>query len=456
MILAVLVSVIGTGWLADRLFSRWANDEMEPDKLLQLHGETLVTLLEEGLLSVEALQQLKDEGINIRHAVRQVDDGKSFKGVDNTESVSLFEIDDLPLPVSLRDQLLAGKELMLESNDSFHWYQRVGSGNEVLSISRSSVSEKSQSIQLVFTLLFYFCVAGLILAWVYPLVRQLRRLGAAAEFLGKGDLSRRIPTRTGSRLHDLESQFNRMAQRLQQLVEDNKLLCSAVSHDLRTPLSRLRFGIDALHEKLNVKEELSLTDRRDARRYLDRISDDLVLMEGLVSALLEFARLDQNLHSIPLAPVKLRDIIGKESSGQIHGMMKIRVELEADNDVVLGEERYARMLLRNLVENAVRFADKGVVIRLFEQAGELVLSVEDDGAGFDADNMQQLVKPFERGRQPFDETDAGYLPMTGKGYGLGLAIVERLSQWFNARLKLGSSEDLGGAKVAVHFKPHRV
>ena len=91
-----------------------------------------------------------------------------------------------------------------------------------------------------------------------------------------------------------------MAQRIQDLVGDNKLLSSAVSHDLRTPLARLRFGVDALSEQVSepIQED-----------YILRISHDLALMEELVEVLLEFAQLDQRLNQMPLEQVSLIELL---------------------------------------------------------------------------------------------------------------------------------------------------
>ena len=91
------------------------------------------------------------------------------------------------------------------------------------------------------------------------MVRRLLILSNVAKAFGEGDLNQRVKKGSVSYISDLENEFNHMANRIQTLVEDNKLLGNAVSHDLRTPLARLRFGIDALAETSDesVREKLS-------------------------------------------------------------------------------------------------------------------------------------------------------------------------------------------------------
>ena len=128
----------------------------------------------------------------------------------------------------------------------------------------------------------------------------MQALTTAAKAFGEGRLDQRVQTHRHSYLHDIECEFNNMAKRIQNLVADNKLLSSAVSHDLRTPLARLRFGIDALDET---------GDEQTRKQYLERISADLTSMEQLVEVLLEYARLDKELADLPLQNIDIVSLI---------------------------------------------------------------------------------------------------------------------------------------------------
>ena len=125
-------------------------------------------------------------------------------------------------------------------------------------------------------------------------------LRQTAKSFGEGNLSQRINVGSISYIRDLELEFNRMAQRIDDLVNDIKLLSSAVSHDLRTPLARIRFGIDTIQEE---------SDPILRRKFEQRISDNVDEMVNLVESLLNYARLDQTLITLNKAPVDLVSLV---------------------------------------------------------------------------------------------------------------------------------------------------
>lgn len=115
-------------------------------------------------------------------------------------------------------------------------------------------------------------------------MKRLLLLRQKANAFGAGDLSVRIPQGAVSYIADIEQEFNRMAQRIESLVYDNKLLSRGLSHDLRTPIARLRFGLDVLEEA-----ELSPAQRKT----IAHLNRDLVAMESLVEILLSYSRMGQ-------------------------------------------------------------------------------------------------------------------------------------------------------------------
>jgi len=190
LLFVVLFSIIGAGWIIDRLFGsiEQADETIETTKHI---GRQLALQLD-----MSSASQIQPDAL----------------ASDFIRSINLVAADDLPL--------------------------------------------------LILTLLFYGAVVSLILLWLYPLVRRIQRLTVSAKYFGEGEFSERISTKPSSQLYGIESEFNRMAQRIQDLLADNKLLSTAVSHDLRTPLARLRFGVDALSEQLNSESQQDYINRR--------------------------------------------------------------------------------------------------------------------------------------------------------------------------------------------------
>jgi len=315
----------------------------------------------------------------------------------------------------------------------------------LLAIDYPLAGEKLPTLRLVLTLAFYIALVALTLTWLLPLLRRLETLAVAARALGEGDLSQRVVARSAGEIRDVEVAFNDMAARIENLVEDNRLLSRAVSHDLKTPLARLRFGIDSLGERGDISPE--------QRRHLTRIETDIDAMERLVEVLLDYARFDARLARLPRTRFDLSRVVG-----DVVGRCRLPDSLSLDwrpveNAVwIFGHAGQFGMLIDNLLENACRHATGKIIVSISAGKGEARLDVEDDGGGISFAERERLVRPFQRGETlaaaPADRVGhAGHA-----GYGLGLAIVARLAAWHRGALSIDASPTLGGARLGVTFQ----
>lgn len=412
MLVAVVISIFVAGWAIDRLFFTLES----PDKTLET--ATIVG----------------------RQLAYQLDQRSVVSGVpelpENTQGYEflLSNKDEIVLPQALEKILASGENLTLESEQSITLYFLLPRTQKILSIALPKAADTQ--LRLLLTLLFYAVIAFLILLWLYPLVRRLHRLARAAGRFGEGELDQRIDTHKRSQLYDIESEFNKMAQRIQDLVGDNKMLSSAVSHDLKTPLARLRFGIDSLSEQLTEPKQAG---------FMGRISDDLSQMEELVEVLLEFAKLDQRLSDLPLKDVSLQDLAAEcVQTHQVHGHHQFHMEITPKVPDVKGEPRYIRMMLNNVLSNALKFAESDIRISIDTQKGRVFFCVEDDGPGFTGDQPDQWLKPFAK-------SDPRSVKLNVQSHGMGLAIVHRIALWHDVDIQLRNSPDLGGASVTLIF-----
>ena len=414
LLVVVVISVVGAGWAIDRLFLQLD----QPDK----------TIRTAEALGYEIAELVDANG----QALSDVSGPGNAPGV----SMELLGQQSMALPAALQSRLDSGQVLTLESEQGVSLYFALPETRQVLRIALPEPGDNDTRTRLLLTLLFYAAITALILLWLFPLVRRLQTLTLAARRFGGGELAQRIETHERSQLYGIESEFNRMAQRIESLIADNRLLSSAVSHDLKTPLARLRFGVDALSEQPASAVQAD---------YLQRISHDLSSMEQLVEVLLEFARLDQSLSELPLQVTHLPALVETCVQNQAPaGETQIELVCKSDHATILAEPRYIRMLVNNLLQNAVKFSNQRVRITVSQRRGRVVIDVEDDGSGFGAQSPERLLKPFTKG-----------VPVTGRepvrGHGMGLAIVHRIVEWHKASIRLGASESLGGARVSVRF-----
>ena len=342
----------------------------------------------------------------------------------------LEETSALVLPNELDEKFKAGEAVVLESSTHLIHHYYLSRHDTILSIELPHPDlESGKRLNLLFTLGFYLGVLALVAFWLFPLVRRLQQLNTSANLFGKGDFDTRIPVSNMSYINHIERAFNMMASKISNLLDDNKILSRAVSHDLKTPLARLRFGIDMLME--------SVDDEQREQCY-QKIDADLDVMQALIDALLDYAKLDSNSISLKKEVVHMESYIKELLSVFSHkseylGNRVITLS-EFSEDVFMAiDKAYFSMVVNNLIVNALRYSKKKIVVSLKKDQEFYVVSVDDDGPGIPVDQRQRLLKPFQRG-------DGGQ-----SGHGLGLAICKKIISWHGGDLIIADSHCLGGA-----------
>ncbi|WP_151033959.1 ATP-binding protein [Cellvibrio sp. KY-GH-1] len=417
LLIVVVSAVIGLGWGIDQWYSQ--QQPALEDSALNAYknvGRDLAILIDQ-------------QGVQV-----EWDDWFAFSNLHP----QVIPYAEFPLPENLKASFEKGEALLLESGDQLSLNYYLASQDQVLSLMLPDElrQESGSWINWLLTFLFYAGVILMVLVWLYPLLRRLALLRRTAQEFGAGNLQARIAIDKNSYINSIEVEFNRMAQRIEQLIADNKLLSRGLSHDLRTPLARLRFGLDVLGEA-----DLPPLQQRQ----LAHLNRDMVAMEGLVEALLNYARLEQAQISFRPAPTVIADFVQT-----LHGeFYREQVELLVAPAAIRGccrvDTEYIAMLLHNLLQNALRYGGGKVRLSLDLHAQEMLLVVEDNGSGVAPEERDKVLKPFYRSSH-LEATD------TRRGHGLGLAIVERIAQWHEAGLDLGESETLGGLKVVLSFQ----
>lgn len=414
--MVVIASIVGLGWLLNEIYisvEAQPRDNSGTETYLAISREIIAAL------ATAPDQALFVESWNKNSAIR----------------LALIPREDIPLPHELEQLIDRGEGLILESDEGVAAHFMLPGNVDIVSVSLpfSLQSTDESKIKLVLTLSFYAGITTIILLWLWPLIHRLMGLRDTAKKFGRGDLSARVSDYRLSYIRDIEREFNRMADRIQSLISDNKLLSRAVSHDLKTPIARLRFGLDALTEADN-------TEQRE--KYALRVNRDMEEMESLVETLLQYARLDENRVQMTQANVDVQVLSQRLIQTHETPNLSLRFECRTDLKTVSADKRYLAMLINNLLSNAVRHAKQQVLVVLHEDNGQLVLSVEDDGVGIPNEERANAVKPFWRGT-----------PGRGtKGHGMGLAIVSRIAEWHGASVSINASDALGGAAIQLRFK----
>lgn len=258
-----------------------------------------------------------------------------------------------------------------------------------------------------------------LLAWLYVrrLLKPLDAIGEGARRFGRGDFSQPIPERCihgPDELGELALTINTMGQDIHQMLEAKRALLLAISHELRSPLTRARLNAELLPEDPDVDPQ---------RRALLR---DLQEMATLISDLLESERLSGEHAALQRSPTDLPALAGQvieELKARHPGASRVTVNAPAGMPPVSVDPSRVRLLLRNLVDNALRHgadAAEAPTVTISADAGVVTLEVRDRGPGVPEEQLAHLAQAFYR-------PDSARTRAAG-GVGLGLYLCRLVAQ----------------------------
>jgi signal transduction histidine kinase len=274
---------------------------------------------------------------------------------------------------------------------------------------------------LVVTLIVLFVAVA---AGAYPVVRRLtRRLEAlkrGVQAFGAGQLSLRVAVDGRDEVAEVAASFNDAAERVEQLVRANRSLLANASHELRSPLARLKMAVGML--------DGASPERRDKLRH--EIDRDIRELDVLIDEVLLASRLDAR-SSVEREPVDLLGLAAEEAA-------RVDAVLDGEAVLVLGEERLLRRAVRNLLENARRYGGSEapeITVRR-AGAGQVEIRVSDRGPGVPADQRERIFEPFYR--LPGHAEHAG-------GVGLGLSLVRQIADRHGGRVRCEARQPAPGS-----------
>jgi len=283
-----------------------------------------------------------------------------------------------------------------------------------------------QYLLLLAVVAVLFWVLALQLAW------PLRRLAAAVRRFGAGDLTVRVGSRRHDEIGEVERAFDAMAARIQTLLMAERQLLQDVSHELRSPLARLRLAAEVVAKPGNREAAA-----HRLRRETEKLSD-------LVNSLLQMTSAEGDPEACNVDEVNLSDIL-RDVAQDCQLEVEERgcsVTVDApDNVRTLGDTELLQRAIENILRNAIRYSPAGAAIEAsvrVEAAGN-VLTVRDRGPGVPDDQLPKIFTPFFRVDQSRDASSGGI--------GLGLAIAQRAIRLHHGEL---SAENAGpGLRVTV-------
>jgi signal transduction histidine kinase len=247
---------------------------------------------------------------------------------------------------------------------------------------------------------------GLAYAIQLHLLRPLKWLRSGVEAVSEGEFSTRVPVVRDDEIGKVARSFNQMTDRVRQMMDDRERLLADVSHELRSPLARIKVALELLPEG----------DKRDS------IAQDIKEMESLTTALLEREQIRTRSSQASSERVNLITIAAEVIDGFNNTPPGVQLNVPPQSLNINGDEALVKILIQNLVDNAIKFSladSKPVEVSLLETDGGVQIIVDDDGQGIPAELAEKIFEPFVK-----------LNPARGHrtGYGLGLNLCQRIVQ----------------------------
>ncbi len=328
-----------------------------------------------------------------------------------------------PMDRSLR------RELKSAFGNSNYWFStskfknaveiKIKSKNEIIEflVPKEMVSASSVRLFLLWTTLPSVVLIIIALIFLKNQTRPLVRLAKAAEKFGKGDYVNDFRPSGAQEIRKAAYEFDRMAKRINRHLNQRSEMLSGISHDLRTPLTRLKLQLAMLKQK-----DLS-----------QNMSKDIDEMEKMLNDYLQYAKTQSQENT---TNVNLNEMFLKISKSTKPERVKI---LGHDQIVVNGRSLALKRCFENLIQNGLTYGNN-VNVNFKKGNNRVSISIEDDGPGIPEDQYKSVFKPFYR----LDKSRS----LNKSGVGLGLAIVEDIINSHGGNIQLGKSK-LNGLLVRI-------
>ena len=272
-------------------------------------------------------------------------------------------------------------------------------------------------------------ILGLTFLIIRTFLKPIQTMIRHVKQLKRGTLNKQIPITTNDELGQLSMTLNKMTDDLNTLVTQKQNLLIDVSHELKTPLTRLKFILANL--KLNELDKRSINKEIN---FLQDMISNMLLSDKLSTPYIE---------DLEKKEIRLNDLVKNACSMFYQIEKKLTVKIDKKKNPKLFIDPYKMSLaIKNLIDNALKYGNskKLIELNIVEQVGKIKISVQDFGVGIAKEQINEIIKPLYRG---------GAAQETNKtGFGLGLAITKKIVEAHNGELAIESNKNRG-AKFTI-------
>ncbi|MGL6315359.1 two-component system sensor histidine kinase EnvZ [Vibrio sp. WXL103] len=363
----------------------------------------------------ERRQVLEELGVTLHTSDSEI--GQRYLDAMSIDLMSEDMSSELGHPTEVR--------LSLGEDSYVLWMAIEALPNSVIRIPLTELQEED------FTPLFYnsvFMALVLVLCgWLFIRLqnRPLLALEKAAKKVGRGEIPQPLPERGSTEIRSVTHAFNQMSKGIQELEEDRTLLMAGISHDIRTPLTRIRLATEMMSPEDSYLAEGIISDTEECNEIISQFMDYL-----------------KPVKSDQFVAVDINDVVEEVASAEYGPDVEIEALLSDEVMHAKGSHIAIKRAVANLVVNATRYGNGWIKISTGMTADTKLVSitVEDNGPGIADDQISKLFEPFTRG-----DTARG-----SEGTGLGLAIVKRIVSQHSGAIVVNNRRE-GGLKAQISF-----
>ncbi len=284
-------------------------------------------------------------------------------------------------------------------------------------------------LQTILLISFSAVIILLVYFFINWFLKPIRKLHEGVEQIAEGNLDHKIRTRRVDELGQLGDSFNAMTQRIKEMIQARDQLLLDVSHELRSPLTRMKVALEFMEDG-TAKNSLH---------------DDIIETETMVTELLETERLKSQYGGLHQQELNISEVL-RETYGEFRDQ-KPGIRLDIPKQAVIRADRERlKIVLKNVISNSLKFSgasEKPVKIKIDEDAEALTISVQDYGRGIPESDMPYLFEPFFR-------VDKSRSKETG-GYGLGLNLSKKIMEAHGGSIEV-ESKLKAGTTVYLKFR----
>jgi signal transduction histidine kinase len=343
--------------------------------------------------------------------------------------ISLLQTDDVVIKASGEQDM----PTLVDAHGNTSYLRQASALNAIIRL--GPVVEPKESL-LLRTLppLFYLSIFVVVGIWLRPLLRDINLITHGAQRFAADYREPLATADSTTELTGLARNLDDMSTRLSGLIQSQKELIAALSHEMRTPLARIRFALAIIGNKGGT----------ELKEPLDDVDRDVQEIDDLIASMLNYARLDHpdlrmNWQQVPVSPW-LEQTVDKCRQADID----ITLATDEAPDSMWMDARLMALALSNLLVNACHYAKHRVRCSVRKEKDEYLVHVEDDGNGIPESERESIFKAFTR-------IDDSRSRDTG-GCGLGLAIVARIASLHGGNVAVTQSEELGGARFTLRWQ----